>query len=507
MTTSRIEYTKRNIVYKYAAGIITTVLSFISRSVFLRVLSVEYLGVNGLFTEVLGVLSFAELGIGTALNYALYKPVAENDREKIKSLMRFYKTAYYIIAGVIAALGLALLPFLDLIVKDPGNIGDIRGYYLLFLFNTVISYFVSYKFSLTNAEQKNYLVTKYDAAISTLTMIAQMITLLIFRSFFVYLLTASAVGLLRVVFLSRYLNRLYPYLKDGKAQTLSKEELAPIKRNIGALIWHKLGDISVHQTDNIIISTMINVTTVGLLSNYSLIVSQVTAAVGIIFHSTLPSMGNLIATEGREKGFFVFRVYNFISFWIYGFVSIALLYLLTPTISIWLGMDRIIDEVTVALISVNFYFAGQRIAFLNYKTAFGIFADDRIIVLISSIINLVVSIAAARVMGMKGVFVGTVLAGLFQSISRPMIAYHRITGDLTKNYFKAWIKYFVSVAAAFLMLKTLDAFFSLEMIFSHYLIRLFMVALIPNTIFFLLYRKTEEFQYALHLIKEKVFRR
>ena len=507
MATSRIEYTKRNIVYNYAAGIIATVLSFISRSVFLRVLSVEYLGVNGLFTEVLGVLSFAELGIGTALNYALYKPVAENDREKIKSLMRFYKTAYYIIAGVIAALGLALLPFLDLIVKDPGNIGDIRGYYLLFLFNTVISYFVSYKFSLTNAEQKNYLVTKYDAAISILTMIAQMITLLIFRSFFVYLLTASAVGLLRVVFLSRYLNRLYPYLKDGKAQTLSKEELAPIKRNIGALIWHKLGDISVHQTDNIIISTMINVTTVGLLSNYSLIVSRVTAAVGLIFNSAMPSLGNLVAMEGREKSFFVFRVYNFISFWIYGLVSIAFLYLLTPTICIWLGADKIIDEVTVALISVNFYFMGQRIAFINYKTAFGVFEDDRFVALIASVMNLVVSIAAARVMGMKGVFVGTVLTGLFQSISRPIIAYNRITGDLTKNYFKVWIKYLLSVALAFLAVKALDALLLLQMTLPHYVIRLLMVALIPNMVFYLLYRKTQEFRYAFQLIKEKVFRK
>ena len=507
MATSRIEYTKRNIVYNYAAGIISTGLGFISRSVFLSVLSVEYLGVNGLFTEVLGVLSFAELGIGTALNYALYKPVAENDREKIKSLMGFYKRAYYIIAGVIAILGLALLPFLDKIVKDPGNIGDIRVYYLLFLFNTVISYFVSYKFSLPNAEQKNYLVTQIDAAVSILTTAAQMITLLIFKSFFIYLLTASVVGLLRMIFLSRYLNKLYPYLKDKQVQALSKEELRPIKRNIRALIWHKLGDISIHQTDNIIISSMINVTSVGLLSNYNLIISRVTAAVGLIFNSAMPSLGNLVAMEGREKSFFVFRVYNFISFWIYGLVSIAFLYLLTPTIFIWLGADKTIDEVTVALISINFYFMGQRIAFLNYKTAFGVFEDDRFVALIASVLNLVVSIALARVMGMKGVFVGTVVSGLFESISKPIIAYNRITGDLTKNYFRVWIKYLVSVAAAFLVLKALDTFFLLEMTFLHYLIRLLMVALIPNTVFFLLYRKTEEFQYTLHLIKERVFRR
>lgn len=156
----------------------------------------------------------AELGIGTAINFCLYKPVAENNIEKIKSYMWYYKWAYRTIAVIITIIGLALIPFLNVLVKDPGNVGNIVIYYLIYLFNTVTTYFVSYKYSLVNAEQKNYIYTNVNLIISTSTIIIQVIALVIWKNFLIYLLVAAIFGVFQKIFICIYFNRLYPYLRN-----------------------------------------------------------------------------------------------------------------------------------------------------------------------------------------------------------------------------------------------------------------------------------------------------
>ena len=208
----RIQKAGKNIIFGYISNLVILLVNFIQRTVFIYVLGRTFSGVNETYTSVLSVLSLAELGIGTALNYSLYKPVAERDIEKIKSYMRFYKKAYLTIAGVIAAAGIAISPFLKLFLKNPGNltVKELTLYYYLFLFNTVISYFVAYKYSLSNAEQKNYIQTN----IATLTKIAaatvQITVLLLFRNFLFYLLAQSVVEFLQKIFVTLYMNRLDP---------------------------------------------------------------------------------------------------------------------------------------------------------------------------------------------------------------------------------------------------------------------------------------------------------
>jgi len=294
---SRLRFTAKNILSGYIFNTVSTLLRFVSRTVFVLYLSAEYLGVNGLLASVLGVLSFAELGFGTAMNYSLYKPIADNDTEKIKSLMHFYKNAYRIVAVVVTVIGLAIFPFLNVIVKDPGDVGNISTYYLVFLFNTVTSYFVSYKFCIVNAEQKNYIFSYIRTISTTLTTVLQIIVLVVFKNFLIYLLTAAAVELIQKVFITIYLNKKYPYLLDKDIQKLPKEELGTIRKNVKALVWHKIGEISVYQTDNIIISAFINVLTVGYLSNYNLVITSVSGFITIIFKSATASLGNTISLK------------------------------------------------------------------------------------------------------------------------------------------------------------------------------------------------------------------
>lgn len=317
----RVQSAAKNIAFGYIGNIVTQLLGFVLRSLFIDYLGDTLTGINDLYTGILSVLSMAELGVGTALNYSLYGPVARRDYEKIKSYMLLYKRAYRVIGLVIGALGTALIPFLPHLVNQPKGVStrDMTLYYLIFLFNTVSSYFVAYKYSLANAEQKNYIQTNVITITKMITVALQLIVIVATRNFYLYLLTAAFVELAQKVFVSRYLDRRYPYLTDKNVEKLSKEETGEIVSKTKALMFHKVGDVARLQTDNMIISAFLNVTLVGYVGNYNIILTSIANFVNIIFNSVLSSFGNLIATESKEKQYSIFKVYRFFACWIYGF--------------------------------------------------------------------------------------------------------------------------------------------------------------------------------------------
>ena len=500
---SRTKMTFKNIFYGYIANIISLVLNFVSRTIFIKMIGTAYLGINGLFTNVLGVLSFAELGIGTALNFSLYKPVAENNKEKIKSIMNLYKMSYRVIAVLIAIIGLILLPFLKFIVKDPGDIGNINIYYLIFLFNTVTGYFVSYKFSLVNAEQKNYIMTNINTLIVFIEKMLQIIALLVFRSFLVYLLTASVIGLLQKIFINIYLNKLYPYLLEKNVEKLDTCELKSIRKNVSGLIWHKVGDVCVHQTDNIIISSFVNITTVGIVSNYNLIIMTVSNFINIIFNSVTCSLGNLIALENKKKQYEIFKTYRFVGFWLYGFSAIAFYILLSPFITLWLGENMLIPTIVILLILIDYYLKGQRICINNLKTAGGIFVEDKYVAILQAVVNIVVSVVMVNIIGLPGVYVGTVVQGLLSSIIKPCIIYKKMFEISSIEYFKDSIKYIFSVALALLLCIILDKIILIEALIMNFIFMCFVVMIIPNLIFYILFCRTKEFSNIKKMLVKK----
>ncbi|MGO4961241.1 lipopolysaccharide biosynthesis protein [Jeotgalibaca porci] len=503
---SRINNASKNIKYGYIATFITLILKFISRTVFIYTIGTTYLGINGLYVNILSVLSFAELGIGNAMNYSLYKPVAENDKEKIKSLMNLYKNAYRWIALIVACIGLLLVPFLNLIIKEPGNIrsNELIIYYLIFLFNTVSTYFVVYKYSLANAEQKNYIKTNIQTLTVIVTTMLQLIVLIIMKSFLIYLISAALIELIQKIFANRYLNKRYPYLLDKNTRKLSKKEKDPIIKNIKALVFHKIGDISVHQTDNILISLFINITTVGLVSNYTLIISSVTSFINIIFNSLISGFGNLIATERIEKQYELFKVYRFVGFWCYGFASIAFILLINPFIELWIGSEMLVSGIVIYLIIIEYYLKGHRIVVNNFKVAAGIFDEDKYIGLIQAVVNLVVSIVMVRKIGLPGIYVGTVLQGLVSTMTRPFIVYNKVFKKSGMEYYKDSLVYLIVLIIPLLGLELIKNTILKNLTISNFIVMIVLVAIIPNLTFVLLLRKRKEFKYLLQLVKGKL---
>lgn len=505
----RIENASRNIFFGYLGNSVTILLGFISRTIFIYTLGVTYLGVNALYTNVLSVLSLAELGIGTAMNYSLYKPVAERDYEKIKALMRLYKRAYRVIALIVAIIGLLLVPFLKYIIKDPGNIGiiDLMIYFLLFLFNTVSTYFVSYKYSLVNAEQKGYIQLNINAITTLITGVAQIIILLLYKNFLLYLLAAAVIGLIQKIYVNIYLNRLYPYLLDKNVRKLSKEETAPVKKNIVALIYHKIGEVSIYQTDNIIISLFINITTVGIISNYNLIITSVSGFINIIFNSIASSFGNLVATENTDKQFQTFKIYRFLGFWIYGFSSVAFLTLLSPFITLWIGKKMLITDIVIYLIIANYYFLGHRIVINNFKIAAGIFDADKYVSITQAIVNLVLSIVMVKLIGLPGVYFGTICSGLVSTFIKPRIVYRMAFNVNVWDYYKDSLRFIAVIGFAVILLEPLKRTLLVDVTLTTFSIMVACVIVIPNALFYVFFRNRYEYGYLKDILKVRILRR
>lgn len=505
----RIQHTIKNIVFGYIGNLSSTVLGFILRTVFIQKLDETLLGVNGLYTGVLSLLSMAELGIGTALNFSLYAPVAQKNYDKIKSYMQFYKKAYRIIGLLVAVLGILLIPFLKYFIKDPGDYGiqELTLYYLIFLFNTVSTYFVSYKYSLVNAEQKNYIQTNILTITKLATTILQLIVLLVTSNFLLYLLTAAAVELLQKIWANNYLNKRYPYLLDKDVIPLGKEETKEIWDKTKALLCLKVGDIARLQTDSIIISSFIEVAIVGIVDNYNMVINSIQNFVLVIFNSAISSFGNLIATESKQKQYELFKVYRFVANWIYGLSAIGFYVLLTPlVVDLWLGEKWLLGANIVALIVIDYYFKGDRVVMMNFRTAAGVFEQDKFLPLIQGGVNLVISIVLVQKIGLIGVYIGTVVSGLIANVSRPPIVYRVCFDRKSKEYFIDTAKYLLVMAVILVIVLPLSNLLLNKVTLVSFVLTGVMIVVVYNVIFLLAFCKTGEFKYMYEMVMRRVKR-
>lgn len=501
----RIQKAGKNIIFGYISNLVILLVNFIQRTVFIYVLGKTLSGVNGVYTDVLSVLSLTELGIGTALNYSLYKPVAERNLEKIKSYMHFYKKAYLTIAGVIAVLGIAISPFLKYILKNPGNltVGELTLYYYLFLFNTVISYFVTYKYSLVNAEQKNYIQTNITTLTKMATATVQIAVLLLFRNFLFYLLAQSVVELLQKIFVTAYLNRLYPYLRDKDVEKLTAEETQVVATKTKALICHKVGDVARLQTDKIIISSFVNVDTAAIVDNYVYIITYVGNFVNIIFDSVISGFGNVVATESKERQYLLFKVYRFFACWLFGFGAVGFYHLLTPFIGgVWLrDAGWTLPQVTVTLLVMDFYLKGGRTVLLNFKIASGLFEQDRYLPLVQGAVNLVVSIGLVLKIGVTGVYVGTLVSGILANLIRPGIIYKVCFGKSAGAYFRDSLKYIGVILAVGAVITPIRHAVMGEVTILTFALMVILITLLYNLVFLAVFHRTEEFSYLWNKVR------
>lgn len=499
---SRTAYMAKNFMWAIVGNLSNSLLGFISRTVFIHMIGTTYLGINGLFANVLGMLSLAELGMGSAISFSLYKPLAEGDTKKIQAIINFYRTAYRLIAAVVACVGLSLIPFLGYFVKDADGVEHIVLIYCIFLFNSVTSYLVVYKTILLDADQRNYLITNINTVVKCITVVLQLLVLVLTKNYFLYLITEAVIQLTSKIYLNYFTNKQYPYIKEKNNEKLSAEEKNVIFVKIKALILHKVGEVAIYQTDNIITSAVINVTVVGLVSNFTMIISMINKFAMSFLNSAVAGFGNVIATENPSQRFKIYKRYEFLAFYFFGWTGIGLYFLLEPFVSVWLGRNMLIDTVTMTLLCVNYYVTGMRVPLGNIKAAAGIQEQDRWVPLIQAAINIVVSIQAAKMWGLKGIYIGTLVSSMVPTLVRPYIVYKYVFEKGCRSYFIEYLKRISVLAVNIVIINIILGLIQISNPFISLLCKGIVCAVVPNIIIVASCYRRDEFQYVLDMVSK-----
>lgn len=496
----RIQNSIKNIFFGLSGQIISSILGFLFRSIFIFTLGAELLGMNELFSSILIMLSLANLGFDTAMIYSLYRPLAENDTYRIQALMNLYKNAYRIIGIVVLLIGLSLFPFLPFLINGKTTINNINIIYILFLLNSVFSYFFVYKQSIIVADQRNHIISKIHTVFIVISNLLQIVLLLIFKSYILVLLTQIVFRVLENIYISYKVNHLYPYIANENRSKLSKVEKNEFFKNLYAFMLYKISGVVITGTDNIVISKFIGIYWVGVYSNYFLIFSTLNSFLSYIFYSIKASIGNVNATENQEKQYFIFRVLNFSNFWVYGFCSICLWNLFNPFIDLWLGKDYLLNGVVVLGIILNFYTSGMQNASTTFRETTGLFKKGKYRPIYAAIINIVFSIILTIKFGMVGVFLGTIISRLFTYFwFDPFILYKYVFNVSIKKYFMRYGFFTLIVLVCGFITYEIGNLFQFKGILN-LLVRGFVCLIIPNIIFYLFFKGTEELKYLKTII-------
>lgn len=486
----------RNISFSVAGQIISLLLNFVNRTVIIYMLGMEYLGVIGIITNIITVLTLANMGISSALVFSLYKPLAEKNEEMILALLNFYKKVYRIIALFILIVGFLITPFIPYIMKESVTIPNLYIIYLLFVMDTSFSYFMLYKSSMFLADQKAYINSIITNCTLVISLVFQILILVFTKNYLLALIVKLVFTVSKNIYLSYSVDKRYPFIKDTREVHLNKEQKEEFKKNIFSLSIYNIASVVANGTDYLIISKFLGIISVGLYSNYMMIFLAIKNIVSPIFESFISSIGNLNVTETIEKKYEVFKIINFLNYWIYGFCAICFGILVNPLITIWLGSGFLVDKYTIILMAIYMYVGGMQSAASSFKSASGLYWQGRFGPVADVIINLGVSIILVQFIGMPGVVLGTLLSRIFTyTWIDPYVAFKYIFNKSIIIYFKKYALYSLATAVSaqitYMCSQTTDLF----------LLKIIICFTIPNVLTILFFGRTNEFQQLIERIK------
>lgn len=493
----------KNISISLISQMIFILFGFVTRKIFLENLGTEYLGINGLLTNVIAMLGLAEMGIGGSITYSLYKPLAEKNEEKIIALVQLYKKLYVYIATVVLILSLGFYPFLGKLAKESISIKYMSLIYFIFVGRNIISYLYAYKWAIISADQKEYLLGRSILIFQIIVMILRIFILSVYKNYLLFLCVDFIFLIIQNIYNGKMVEKLYPYITTEKKYQIDEEIKDDIKKNVKALFLHSVGSYCVFGTDNLLISYFINVSTVGLYSNYTMLIAQINNLTFPIFGGLGASIGNMLASESQEKSYRIFKVVYFTNFFIYSLATIFLFNLVEPFISWWLGKQYILDSLTFFVIMFNFYIGGLGIAVRIFKGKAGIFTQDKYMPIIESFINLVASIILVKYYGLAGIFMGTTISSLLVVFwTAPYMIYKNLfTNYQMAEYFKKYFLYWlITIIVGTMTSRTIDLIFEGKTLIS--LIGMGITSIIfPGTIYLIIFFKTEELKYLYDIVK------
>lgn len=500
MNVNRTKNATRNIIFGITLRIYQIIVPFLMRTAMIYFMGIEYLGLNSLFTSILQVLNLAELGVGSAMVYSMYKPIAEDDKDTICALLKLYKKYYFFIGLVIATIGIIITPMIPKLINGevPGDI-NIYVLYILNLSATVITYWLyAYKSSLLQAHQRTDISSKVQLITTTAQYILQFLVLWLTKNYYLYVIAILFTQALANIITAREATKIYPnYQAKG---SLPKETIAAINQRIKDLFTAKLGATIVNSADTIVISAYLGLTMLAIYQNYYFIMNSVMSILVIVFVSCLAGIGNSLVTESLDKNYNDFRVITFFINWVVTVCMCCFAVLYQPFITLWVGEDYTFNIGVVALFCIYFYLVTMQQINGMYKDAAGAWHQDRFRPLIVAMINLTLNLTFVRSWGIYAILLSTIVSYVFVSMPWMIVnVFKYVFKRKSKDFIIDAIGYFVIACCvtgiSYYVCKILP-----EMnLLAELIINFAIVIIFSNTVMFVIFRKNKYFNQMIDL--------
>lgn len=498
---TRTENSTKNMYTGLIFQVLILIFRFVTRTVFIKSLGSEYLGINGLFSNILNLLSLADLGIGASLVYSLYKPIAEEDKERQKVIVQYLNKTYIRIGFIIIIIGILLLPFLKFIIKDDVNFVNLNVVFLIYIFQIASTYlFYPSKIEFLSANQQRYVYNNIANIIVVISNLAQILVLVFFKNFYIYLITIIVFNILQAYLIAKKTNKLYPYITEKTSEQLTVKEKKSIFKDSGSLMISRINYVVLTATDNIIISKYLGLGMVGLYSNYILITNSIVNILATFFDSITASIGNIHAKNETEKDYFIFKLTNFITSIFFGIFAIGIYVLINDFITIWLGPEYLLSGLFVLIISINLYVEGIRKFLSTYRSTYGLFRQAKFLPLFGAILNIFISIILVKKIGLFGVLLGTLISNLVTFMwYDPYIIYKKVFKKSPLEYYLNNIGYLILFIAMAFICSKLCNLILIDGILG-FIIHGVICVLLPLIIISIIFYKTEYGKYLKDII-------
>ncbi len=497
---SRVVYVKKNLSIGILYNILAIFLNFISRKLFIKYIGIEFLGINGLFANVLSLLSMADMGFGVAMNYTFYKPLAENNTIRLAELISFYRKIYLLIAGAITFIGIAMIPFLRLIINIERDIPYIYIYYLIFLLQTVVGYLFVYKINILSADQKNYKIDKINMAYALLRTIFQICLIILVKSYVTYILIGVLFTLLTNLHISHLANKEYPYIKNNVPlnQGLRNE----IYYNLKSIFIYKVSATLMSSIDNIVMSVMLGTIIVGIYSNYCIAITSINSIISMFYGAITASVGNIIATEGKRERYAVFKSLQLISFFISTVVCIEYYFLINDFIKLWIGNEYLFNHIDILAISFDLYLGMLMRPLWTFRDATGLYIRTRYIMAIAAFLNIFFSIIFCNFIGVAGVILSSSLCRILTYVwYEPIILYREYFDGNLKKYFSSLITNTIITFMLLFIISQIDQFIKISS-WAGWIGKGVLYFIILAMIYYICLKNKEEYLYIVQKLKK-----
>jgi O-antigen/teichoic acid export membrane protein len=493
----------KNIAAALALNVVTVLVGFVYQRVFISTLGPEYLGLNSLLTSIINVFSMADLGMGVAVSFYLYKCLAgEAKKERIVELLGFYKKATQIISIAIIGIGIILGIFIKDIVGSTTISSNLYIIFAIFIANAVLSYSLIYRKIMLASDQRTYIINLVHSIYMVIVTVLQIVGLIVFSNYYLLIITALIGKLVENLILSALSKKYYPYTVGAAQHKLEKKVSRDIFRRMRASVFHSTASYIILLTDNLFIARLFNLLEVAIYSNYLMIINAINHTFSQVFSSLTATLGIHLNEKRKEDAFLVLKKLIFINQWVYIYATIGLFCVSRPFISLWVGEEFVFSDAVMIALCASFYIQGTAYAVASAKSAAGIVYEDRFAPIFDMALNIVASLVLGRLIGVAGVFIGTALSMLMLHIYRyPKYVYKLVYERKPNEYRMLYLKYAVVCAGIGAVTVAISRSVTNENNIVDLFIQIALCTILPNLLFFVLFRRTSEMAYVVRLVQ------